>query len=377
MKKFIQLVLVVSLLQSFALAQVTIKFTVFASIPDSERIFITGNNSQLGNWTPDKSALIKINDTTWQQSYIFSVNQIIEYKFTKGGWNSEALTDDGKVPGNYLLKITNDTLLTFTIKNWKDSFFKVSGGIYGNFDIHKNFEGKNLKPRDVVVWLPPDYYSDTTKKYPVLYMQDGQNIFNPATSTFGIDWRLDEIADSLINVNKIQEIIIIGVYNTSDRWKEYNDTDTGRIYLNFLLNELKPFIDNHYRTKTDKSNTAIGGSSLGGLISFIAVWEFSDYFSKAACLSPAFKIESIDYVSSVINYIGKKKDIKLYIDNGGIGLEASLQPGIDEMLKALTQKEYKLNKDILWIKDNEAEHNEAAWSKRANEFLQFLFPKCE
>lgn len=84
MKKFIQLVLVVSLLQSFALAQVTIKFTVFASIPDSERIFITGNNSQLGNWTPDKSALIKINDTTWQQSYIFSVNQIIEYKFTKG-----------------------------------------------------------------------------------------------------------------------------------------------------------------------------------------------------------------------------------------------------------------------------------------------------
>lgn len=377
MKKFNQLVLVIYFLQSLTFAQVTIKFTVFASIPDSERIFITGNNSQLGNWTPDKSVLIKINDTTWQQSFIFSANQTIEYKFSKGSWSNEALTDDGKVPGNYVLKVTNDTCLTFSIKNWKDRFFKVSDGIYGNFNIHKNFFCKNLKPRDVVVWLPPDYYSDTTKKYPVLYMQDGQNIFNPATSAFGVDWRLDEIADSLINVNKIQELIIIGVYNTADRWKEYNDSDTGRIYLNFLLNELKPFIDDHYRTKTDKANTAIGGSSLGGLISLIAVWEFSDYFSKAACLSPAFKIGSIDYVSSVINYTGKKKDIKLYIDNGGIGLEASLQPGVDDMLKALIQKGYELGKDILWIKDNEAEHNEAAWSKRANQFLQFLFPNIE
>ena len=124
-------------------------------------------------------------------------------------------------------------------------------------------------------------------------------------------------------------------------------TDTGYAYMKFIVNELKPFIDYTYHTLPDRENTTVGGSSLGGLISFMMLWEYSDIFSKAACLSPAFKIDSIynhDFVSPVKNYSGPKKDIKIYVYNGGVGLEEELQPGIDEMMKRLKKR------DMSWTK---------------------------
>ena len=129
-----------------------------------------------------------------------------------------------------------------------------------------------------------------------------------------------------------------------------------------------------YRTLPDKANTAICGSSSGGLISFKMLWEHSDIFSKAACLSPAFKIDKIDYVAPILDYLGAKKNIKIYIDNGGIGLEEQLQPGIDEMISGLIEKGYIENEDFLFVKDSLAVHNEAAWSKRVYRYLEFLFP---
>jgi predicted alpha/beta superfamily hydrolase len=205
-------------------------------------------------------------------------------------------------------------------------------------------------------------------------VNDGQNIFDPYTSSFGIDWQIDEVADSLIRAKSIQKIIIVGIYNTVKRGSEYNDTKLGKAYLSFIIEELKPFIDRTYRTLPDSKNTAIAGSSGGGLISFILTWEYSDVFSKAACLSPAFKIQNIDYIAPVKNYMGAKKNIKIYIDIGGIGLEEKLQPGVDEMLSVLKEKGFVENEDLFFVKDPLAEHNEAAWSKRVYKFLEFLFP---
>jgi predicted alpha/beta superfamily hydrolase len=205
-------------------------------------------------------------------------------------------------------------------------------------------------------------------------MNDGQNIFDPATSSLGTDWQIDEVADSLIKAKSIQDIIIVGIYNTPLRGTEYNHTKAGTAYLNFIIEGLKPFIDRTYRTLPDYQNTAIGGSSSGGLISFIMAWEHPDVFSKAACISPAFKIQKIDYVAPVKNYKGARKDIMLYIDNGGIGLEDQLQPGIDEMLSALKEKGFVQGEDIHYFKDSYAEHNELAWSKRVYRFLEFMFP---
>ena len=362
------------LVQFNILSQSKIEVIVISSLPETEKVFIAGNKPELGNWNPDKVSLDKINDSTWSKIFIFKIGETIEFKFTKGSWEAEAQDEHGKISGNKTLNVQNDSVLVFMIEGWGNEHLNATGQITGEVRYHKNFVGRSVLPRDIIVWLPPSYHSFPEKFHPVLYMQDGQNVFDPLTSSFGIDWQIDEVADSLIKAKSIEDLIIVGIYNTPRRGQEYNNTKIGSTYLNFIIEELKPFIDENYRTLPDKANTAICGSSSGGLISFKMLWEHSDIFSKAACLSPAFKIDKIDYIAPVRDYLGAKKNILIYIDNGGIGLEEQLQPGIDEMILALKEKGFVENKDLLFVKDSLAEHNEFAWTKRVYRFLEFLFP---
>jgi len=145
--------------------------------------------------------------------------------------------------------------------------------------------------------------------------------------------------------------------------------------MGFIVNKLKPMIDKLYRTKPGREFTAVGGSSAGGLISFMLVWEHPNVFSKAICMSPAFKVDNIDYVETIKRHNGKKKDIFLYIYNGGVGVEERLQPGVDEMLDALDDKGFELNKDLFYVKDENARHSESAWGQWIGESLKLLFNK--
>jgi predicted alpha/beta superfamily hydrolase len=361
-------------LQSIIIPQRKIEIRVISALPQNQKVFITGNTSELGNWNPNQMLLNKLNDSTWSKVFEFREGETIEYKFTLGSWEKEALNEKGQKSGNNILKISDDTVLVFNITNWGYSQINISGQITGNIRYHKNFKGRSVLPRDIIVWLPPSYDSLPDKYYPVLYMHDGQNIFDPLTSSFGVDWQIDEVADSLIGARSIQEIIIIGIYNTEKRGNEYNITNLGQAYVNFIIEELKPFIDSTYKTLPDCKNTTVSGSSSGGLISFIMAWENPDVFSKTACFSPAFKISNIDYVAPVKKYIGAKKDLKIFIYNGGVGLEEQLQPGIDEMMLVLKEKGFVENQDLLFIKDSSAEHNESAWAKNVYRFLEFFFP---
>lgn len=356
--------------------QSKIDLIVYAdNVTDSENVFISGNLPELGSWNAGLIRLNRMNDSTWGQSFYFNNNSQIQFKFTKGDWSNEALDENKKIPGNYNLSVGKDTTLSYRIYYWNNGQKTISGQVTGLVKYHHDFESKYVTPRDIIVWLPPDYDSLKTKRFPVLYMHDGQNIIDPETSSFGIDWQIDETADSLIKSHLIEEPIIVGIYNSVLRSKEYSNTPEGYGYINFIINELKPFIDATYRTLPDKINTANGGSSMGGLISFILAWEHPDIFSKAACLSPAFKIDAIDYVEKVKNDSLKNSDLMLYIDNGAIGLEQALQPGINEMLMALHDKGFKQGVNLLWINDPDAEHNESAWAKRVHNFLEFFFPK--
>jgi predicted alpha/beta superfamily hydrolase len=354
-----------------------VKFVVFAEdVHDSEFVYISGSDSLIGDWNPSAVKLEKIDDSTWVKNFNFIIGKNIEYKFTKGSWELEALNDDCSTPSNSVLNVTRDTAVSIKISKWKNKDSKIiHGQITGTVKYHRQFKADSLKPRDIIVWLPPSYYENSEKRYPVLYMHDGQNIFDPATSTFGYDWRLDEVADSLIRAGSLQEIIIVGIYNTQDRSREYSHSVLGYKYMDFIVSTLKPFIDTEYRTMPGKENTANGGSSLAGLISLMLVWNYPEVFSKAACISPAFKISVYNYVDTVINYSGKKKEIKLYIDNGGEGLESELQPGIDDMIIALQNKGYELGKDILWHIDLIAYHSETAWAARIWRPLLFFFGK--
>jgi predicted alpha/beta superfamily hydrolase len=356
---------------------VTITFKVYCDkLTPQDSVFITGNQKLLGLWHPSKAAL-KYDENHWIGRYRFPRNTRLEYKITRGSWDSEALFTSNAIPPNFSLQAQNDTVINITVPMWKneDTCFHQAGQITGNINYHRKIAAFGLKPRDLIVWLPPGYDDNIHKRYPVLYMHDGQNIFDPGTAMFGVDWRLDETADSLIKNNAIEPIIIAGIYNSSDRSAEYNDTDTTRAYIQLIIKHIKPLIDQTYRTKPEREFTATGGASSGGLISFILLWEKPDIFSKAACLSPAFKIGSIDYVEKVKKNFHLSDDFHLYIDNGDLGPEKKLQPGIDEMIETLKQINLLNDENFRWHLAHKHEHSEKFWGKRTEHFLKFFYPR--
>ena len=238
-------------------------------------------------------------------------------------------------------------------------------------------EGVGIKPRNVHIWLPPNYEMDKNMRFPVIYIHDGQNCFDPKTATNGIDWQLDETADSLIRKGIVKPFIMVAMDCTADRYEEYGYGKLGRKYRDFIKRQIKPMIDTRFRTLPDAANTVGWGSSVGGLCAFVMLFEDPETFGSAACFSPAFKVTKhtrlkLDYVKTVQAAPNFKYAHHIYIDNGTQDLEAVLQPGIDEMMDVLKQK----NIAFTWFSDEGATHNEAAWSKRAwRPFLQFFAKK--
>ncbi len=360
-------------------AQEKIKVTFEVISPeqnDSVKIYIAGNIKELGSWNPAKIRMEYNNNKNWSKTIEVVKGTRLEYKFTKGSWANEALGNDSSVPQTLVLTANKDTTVQKTILNWRDKFnFKVKGQITGEIVYHKNFVLNGLKPRDIFVWLPPDYITNKEKHYPVFYMHDGQNLVDPRTSNTFIDWQVDETADSLIRAGIVAPFIIVGINNTADRSTEYSNTPLGKLYVKLIVEKIKPFIDKEYRTLPDARYTAVGGSSMGGLISLICAWEHPNVFSKAACFSPAFMFRGFDYTKAVKEHTSSKKELVIYIDNGGIGLEKELQPGIDKMIIELNAKGYSEGKDLFVFMDKTAEHNEAAWAKRAWRPIKYFFGK--
>jgi predicted alpha/beta superfamily hydrolase len=354
---------------------VSVTFSVSSpDLADTTRVFIAGSLKEIGSWNPARAMMQNIGNHTWTMKITVSAPTSIEYKFTLGSWGKQAADANGREFPNFVLNVKKDTLVNHPIFFWTKAEREkvITGKITGSVAYHKQVKGEGLQPRDVIVWLPPDYDQSKKKRYPVLYMHDGQNIVDPATSSFGVDWKIDEAADSLIKNKLAKPFIVVGIYNTSDRTKEYTPGKGGDAYMKFVVTKLKPMIDSAYRTMPDRKNTAVGGSSAGGLISFMLAWEYSNVFSKAICMSPAFKIQHIDYVKTVLDS-KEKRNVFFYIDNGGIGLESQLQPGIDQMMEALKQKGYKADKDYFYLVDPSAKHFESDWAKRIAKAIQLSF----
>ena len=224
------------------------------------------------------------------------------------------------------------------------------------------------KKLDFFVWLPAGYEANPSKSYPVLYMHDGQNLIDPKVSFAGRDWQVDETITKLIKEYKIKEIIVVGIYNTSERLEEYSDTEKGEKYRKFITEELKPFVDSKYRTIADNKNTAIIGSSMGGLVSFLIAWKHPEIFSMAGCMSSSFYYKDEKVFKMIDEYKGEKKHIKFYIDHGEDGLLRG-----QKMFCKLTQLGYVIGTDLDYFYARGAEHNETEWAKRLERPLIFFF----
>jgi len=370
---FVLLVLSLSLLNAQDKVKITLK-VISPPLDDTSKIYVAGNIEELGDWQPDKVLLDNEGNKIWNKKFEIVKGSRLEYKFTKGSWATEALGNDSSVPQNSILVANRDTTVSVTILNWRDKFnFKVKGQITGTVKYHKNFVLPGLRARDIFVWLPPDYETNIKKHYPVFYMHDGQNLVDPKTSNTFIDWQIDETADSLIRAGEVGPFIIVGINNTDDRETEYSNTPLGKLYMKLIVEQIKPFFDKKYRTLPEAKHTAVGGSSMGGLISFICAWDYPNVFSKAACFSPAFLFRDFDYTKIIQEDKSPKKKLLIYIDNGGAGLETVLQPGVDKMIEVLKKKGYKEGKDLFIFIDKNAEHNEAAWAKRVWKPIKIFF----
>lgn len=284
---------------------------------------------------------------------------------------------------------------------------------FGEIKRYADFPSKFVAPRHIDVWTPENY--NPQKKYAVLYMHDGQMLFDGETTWNGQEWGLDETVNKLISLNKIQECIIVGIWNTGKtRHIEYfpqkpferlpqtfrdsimhnlkRDENTplfaGKVqsdnYLKFLVEELKPFIDSTYATLSNPTHTYIMGSSMGGLISMYAFCEYPNIFGKAACLSThwigVFSADNNPIPAAFEAYLNEKlpqpqENRKIYFDYGTETLDALYEPfqkNIDSLMKS---KGYKRNKTWLTKKFKGADHSEQAWRDRLHIPLIFLMGK--
>lgn len=270
----------------------------------------------------------------------------------------------------------------------RHTFLRMSGHtLTGNIQQHPNFRSKILgNGRDVLVYLPPDYRRARTRRFPVLYLQDGQNVFDAATAFGGNEWGADETAQRLVSEKLIEPTIIVAVANVGEnRIHEYAPT-RGRLedgkrkrskgllrqYGRFLINELKPFIDARYRTLTAASSTGLGGSSLGGLATLaLGLW-FPNVFQRLAVMSPSIWWDE-EVLYRMIDKLDEeaKPPLKIWLDTG------TNEPGWERarlLRDGLLEKGWRLHDDLHYFEDEGATHSEGAWGHRFEAVLRFLYP---
>jgi len=253
--------------------------------------------------------------------------------------------------------------------------------ISGQLRKHEQFASRFLRnQRDLIVYTPPGYPDQPDGRYPVLYLHDGQNLFDGATSFIpGQDWHVGPTADEGILSGAVEPLIIVGMYNTKARIREYTPTHVPKLgggradrYARFLMDEVKPFIDREYRTLSGAENTGIGGSSLGGLVSLYLGLKHSRLFGRIAALSP-----SVWWNQQVIHRFARATPVeprpRIWLDIGTREGPRIVQD-VEKFRDVLLEKGWKLEQDLHYERVEGAEHNEAAWAQRVGPFLRFLFP---
>jgi predicted alpha/beta superfamily hydrolase len=246
---------------------------------------------------------------------------------------------------------------------------------------HREFASTHLPDaRDLVVYLPPGYHEGTARRYPVLYLHDGQNLFDPETAyQKGQHWRVGETADDLIARELIAPLIIVGIANTGvRRIHEYTPTADRRLgggeaaaYGRLIVEELKPFIDGTYRTRPGREATGIGGSSLGALVSLHLGLNYPAVFSRLALLSPSVWWDRRVILRSV-RQARPKPSLNIWLDMG----TAEGRRGLDDaraLRRALTRAGWVEGQDLCYSEHRGATHSEAAWAERVGPMLEYHF----
>ena len=367
-------------LSASAIAQNTARFEI-KSLPAYHE---TGSNiyaaGSFNSWNPqDEQYKFNRDDAGNYSLALKFIPGKYEYKITRGGWDKVECKKGGVGIENRILAIPADKTIELKIDEWADHFVTAP---------KKSTASKNVKIIDTAFFIPqlnrvrrvliylPENYAYTKNNFPVLYIQDGQNVFDDSTSFAG-EWGVDEFLDS----TKEKQCIVVAIDNGGNkRMNEYCPYDftlnpkkpkenkgEGLLYVEFLAKTLKPFIDNKYRTLRDKKNTFIAGSSMGGLISFYAVLKYPKLFEGAGVFSPSVWICKEDLLN-LVKITGKKVNAKIYFYCGkmeGPGMVPDILKTFEEMAAVSKSKMRTVIRD-------DGKHTESTWRKEFPLFYEWV-----
>lgn len=374
--------------------QAIFNVTIPEAIPEGANISIGSN---LNDWNPADTNwfMTKIDDfhyTLVTDVLAEYVGLTAKYKYTvqiDGQENMWAQVEGGATGGEisdrtFVISAdgntVNDTVSMFKNQTGLNS---VTGGKLETFklDMPQYTDGRT---RNIRVWIPDGYDpTNTEKKYPVLYMHDGQNVFDSYTSFSG-EWEVDEAITDMVSQG-FEGAIVVGIDNSSDRINEYTpnwpnvdsetaDNPSGDKYAAFIVDTLMPYINSHYNVSVDKENTGIGGSSMGGLISYYIGLEYPDKFGQVLVFSPSFWLFGKETLGSVIankDFSNVENQPKVFLYAGGTGGESSITPYVAFTKDAMVKAGYSEAK-IETLVDTAQTHSESAWSKYFPQAYQWL-----
>jgi len=362
-------------LHSTTIAQMTIQVTSTPQLtPILDDIYVAGS---FNDWNPaDENFKLSSSGNVWSVVIPSQIEPSITFKFTRGtDWD----TVEGNTMGGFLpdrtLSFQNGTTQQLQIAGWEDmaGVHTVTSDVR-ILDMNFNMPQLNRTRR---IWIAlPDGYDSSLESYPVFYMHDGQNLFNNATSFSG-EWQIDETLEDDFT-SCVDPIIVVGIDNGGaaridelSPWinSEYNEGGEGSLYANFIVETLKPFIDQTFRTKPEREFTGTGGSSLGALISMYMISKHNDVFSKAAIISPAFWFN--DEINNYVEIHPLSGDSRLYFICGSAE-SASMVGDMQQMYNIVSEDQVPVS-NLTYQVVSAGQHNEYYWSQQFPAIYSTLF----
>lgn len=376
-----------------------VSITVTATVPaDAGTVYLTGNHPQFGPWNADGVAMA---GDGGERTVTFKLapEEELLYKFTLGDWSREAVDGNGFPYRNFVLMAQDGLSVHHDIAGFKPdpkvllADWKGSG-VIGTLVHETDVPSAFLElPRNVTIWLPPSYADpqNAEKRYPVIYMTDGQNLFDPRIANFGIDWGMDEAMVRGVEDGVFEPAIIVSTWSTAQRFSDYSPWHNGPDYARFVVEELKPRIDKTYRTRTDRENTFAMGSSMGGLVAMHMVTQHPYVFSACGCVSTHVPLsermvatasgggspEESDPTPYLSREIAEGRftpaaNARYFFDYGTEGLDADYGPVHDDIRAHFIASGLAEGEDFLIKRYPGADHNEASWRARVGDQLAWL-----
>ena len=356
--------------------------------PARQRVVIVGTDPALGGWQPERGHELHCEEPGRFNGAVDLPYGLVEFKVTRGSWDTEETYQDGSVPLNYQFLIAHDITVPVRVDHWKDCDPiepELIDGKTLELELHATLFDQ---PRRVCVWLPPGYMRSADSRHPVLYLLDGQDTLQALQTWDNETLAADAWVRGLSSEGLIPEIILVAVFHRPDfgqRDVELSPQCDGPRMADFLVQDLKPFIDYTVcrdRVLADPANTGVLGFSLGASLALFMAARHAHVFGKFACLSTAFEDLSADPPEhcEILEQIAADRtfqpDRKLYFDHGTFGDDRTAGPYQQRLNALLVGKGFVEDRDFKVVRAEGTDHTLSAWRARLGAPLQFLFGKA-